>query len=94
MLQLQAEVQALQEEKFKLLEEKAQLQAAHANSSVEENKAHKVEILNLRNELTSVKTQLQQTEKKYVAELDATKKTVSGLQNELDEQRTKNNVSF
>lgn len=72
----------------------------HTNGAVEENKNYEVKILNLSNELSSVKSELhavrnelQRTEKKYKSELDSYSKNGEALQKELDEQKTKNNVS-
>lgn len=72
----------------------------HTNGAVEENKNYEVKILNLSNELSSVKSELnsvrnelQSTEKKYKSDLDTYSKNREALQKELDEQKAKNNVS-
>lgn len=71
-------------------EEKKQLQEANINGSREINKVHQIEILNLKNELESVRSQLQQTHETATAKVD---ETIKKLEDELQEQKTKNNVS-
>ena len=71
--------------------EKSQIQSANANGNVEENKAHKLEIMNLHNELDSLRTQKQQVDT-LNTELENSKQSLSKLQKELEEQREKNNV--
>lgn len=75
----------------KVQEENAQLHEANVSGSIERNKVHQVELLNLRNELTSVRSQLKQAEEKYATEVST---TVKQLEKELDLQKIKNNVSF
>lgn len=75
----------------KVQEENSQLHEANVSGSIERNKAHQVELLNVRNELTSVRSQLKQAEEKYATEVSA---TIKQLENELDQQKMKNNVSF
>ncbi|RZB39983.1 ribosome-binding protein 1-like [Asbolus verrucosus] len=79
--QLKSDIQTLQEENM-------QIQATQMNGSLQENK-HEVEILNLHNELSSMKTQLSQAEKKNEAELKAANATVAKLQSELGELKVK-----
>lgn len=74
----------------KSAEEKAKLETAKQNGSAEESKLHQIELLNLHNELSSVKLLLQQSEIRFAEELDL---TVEGLRRELQEQKVKNNVS-
>lgn len=77
-----------------------QEQIVHTNGAVEEHKNYEVKILNLSNELSSVKSELnsvrnelQRTEKKYKSDLDSCGRNREVLQKELDEQKAKNNVS-
>ncbi|XP_031328819.1 kinectin-like [Photinus pyralis] len=72
-------------------DEKAELQQIKANGLAQENQHHKEELLNLHNELSSAKLELQFVEKKYVTDLDESKNVVFRLQKELDEQKVKNN---
>lgn len=76
-------------------------QLTQSNGTVEDSKSYEVKILNLSNELSSVKNELnsmknelQRTESKYKTELDSYGKIREAIQKELDEQKTKNNVSF
>ncbi|KAJ8925632.1 hypothetical protein NQ315_009477 [Exocentrus adspersus] len=85
--QLKSELQQLKDE-----------QVVQVNGSSEANKAQEVEILNLTNELSSVKNelssisiQLQQTETKYKSELENSHRNCSKIQAELEEQKKKNN---
>lgn len=92
----------------KVQEENVQMQVTHMNGSRQENKQHEVEILNLHNELSSVKTQLHQVEKQSESELKAANDLAEKLQKEmedlrrkyqeektkLEEQKMKNNVSL
>lgn len=89
MFQLKSELQQLREE-----------QLSQVNGSSEESKAQVVEILNLTNELssvkselTSIKLELQQTETRYKSELENSDKEYTTIQAELEEQKKKNNVS-
>ncbi|KAK5647613.1 hypothetical protein RI129_002505 [Pyrocoelia pectoralis] len=84
LTQIKAELRDVQEEK-------AELQQIKANGVAQENQHHKEELLNLHNELSSVKLELQFVESKYGTDLDASKNTVLQLQTELDEQKIKNN---
>lgn len=65
----------------------------NVNGLAQENQIHKAELLNLDNELSSVKSELQFVQSKYSADMNASKNMVKQLQTELDEQKTKNNVS-
>ncbi|XP_018576892.1 ribosome-binding protein 1 isoform X3 [Anoplophora glabripennis] len=85
--QLKLEIQQLQED-----------QVSQVNGSSEESKAQEVEILNLTNELSSVKNELstvrfelQQSETRYKTELESSNKKYSTIQVELEEQKKKNN---
>lgn len=69
--------------------EKEQIELAKMNGSIEANKAHGIELLNLQNELSSVKAQLEKFENLYMVEVDLKQK----LTTQLEEQRQKNNVS-
>ncbi|KAK4885227.1 hypothetical protein RN001_001498 [Aquatica leii] len=71
--------------------EKSELQQIKENGIAQENQVHKEELLNLHNELSSVKSQLQFVETKYAEDLDNSKKTVNDLKTELEEQKEKNN---
>lgn len=84
LTQIKAELRDVQDER-------AELQQIKANGVAQENRHHKEELLNLHNELSSVKLELQFVESKYVTDLDASKDTVLQLQTELDEQKIKNN---
>lgn len=70
-------------------EDKKQLQESNINGSRETNKKHQIEILNLKNELESVRSQLQQTQENATAKVN---ETIKRLEDELQEQKTKNNV--
>lgn len=84
MFKLRADIQKSQEEK-------KQLQEANINGSREINKAHQIEVLNLKNELESLKSELQQSQEIAAATLND---TIKKLENELQEQKSKNNVSL
>lgn len=66
------------------------------NGASHDNKSHEVEVLNLTNELSSLKNELlelQQAEKKYQTEIEISSKNYLNIQKELQEQKEKNNVS-
>lgn len=76
-------------------------QLNHTNGAVQDNKAYEVQILNLnnelsfvKNELNSVRTELQVTENKYKRDLDHYVKVRDAMQQELEERKVKNDVSF
>ncbi|XP_044263237.1 ribosome-binding protein 1 isoform X2 [Tribolium madens] len=73
----------------KAQEETAQLQMSHMNGSLQENKQHEVEILNLHNELTSVKTKLHEVEKQSENELKVSNEIAEKLQKKVDELQLK-----
>lgn len=67
------------------------------NGTSEESKAHKIELLNLTNELSSVKSDKQtwqQKASKFESELIASNEKCVKLHAELEEQKIKNNVSY
>lgn len=74
----------MQEEKKKLEMEKTE----SSNSKVKE-----IEVLNLQNELSSVRAHLQQKESQLSKELEKTRINIKNLESELQEQRNKNDVS-
>lgn len=53
-----------------------------------------MERLNLQNEITSLKSQLQQTEIKFAQEIQTARTTINNLEASLVEQKNKNDVSF
>lgn len=57
---------------------------------MEEKKAHKLEVSNLYNEISMLKTEVERREKTYSVDLDI---EVQRLKTELEEQKNKNNVS-
>ncbi|CAH1116950.1 unnamed protein product [Phaedon cochleariae] len=70
----------------------------HLNHSAEGKQVHEVEVLNLTNELASKKSELstkitewQQTERKYKADLETTRSNYQKIQQDLEEQKAKNN---
>nr|XP_022907679.1 ribosome-binding protein 1 isoform X2 [Onthophagus taurus] len=78
----------LKSEVLNLEEEKRQTDLSRENGVMEEKKAHQVEVMNLQNELSSLKSQMQENEKRYNANLDA---SIKRLETELAEQKDKNN---
>lgn len=74
--------------------EKSELQMLKANGLAKEDQSHKEELLNLQNELSSVKSELQHEKIKYTAELNASKTSLNQLEQDLNEQKNKNNVSW
>ncbi|KAK9886644.1 hypothetical protein WA026_017565 [Henosepilachna vigintioctopunctata] len=77
--QLKSDIEKLQEEK------------SQNEASLENNKINQTEVLNLKNELASLKNQLEESEKKFKLEGENTLNLMSKLENELEEQKTKNN---
>lgn len=69
------------------------LQQQQTTGAIEQNKIHQVERLNYQNEITSLKSQLQQAEIKFAQEVQNAKTTIDNLQINLNEQRNKNDVS-
>jgi ribosome-binding protein 1 len=80
--QLKADLRQAQEETL-------QLQVTQVNGTLQENKQHEVEILNLHNELSSVKTQLMQAQKKTEMDVKIANATIEGLRCEIVELNTK-----
>lgn len=87
--QLKAEIQQLKDENNVQL-----------NGSSEETKEHEVKILNLSNELTSVRNELNSANQKllevegqYKKELSATLEKCQAMNVELEQQKVKNDVS-
>lgn len=72
--------------------ENDKLQTLQENGTIEDNKVQ-VECLNLQNEMVLLKSQLQETEQKYVAELQSTRTVIEKLESDIKEQRNKNDVS-
>ena len=70
--------------------EKSQVVTSNKNFIVEEKKAHQLEVSNLYNELSTLKTEVERREKTYSVDLDT---EVRRLKTELEEQKNKNNVS-
>lgn len=71
-----------------------------SNETAEESKNYENKVVSLNNELSSMRNEfntmknvLQTTEKKYKTELDSFNKIRESLQEELEEQKVKNNVS-
>lgn len=71
-------------------EDKTKLESANNETN---NKMKEIEVLNLQNELSSLRAHLQQKESQLNTELEKSKKNITELQNELQEQRNKNDVS-
>lgn len=69
------------------------LQQQQTNGTLEQNKIHQVERLNLQNEITSLKSQLQQVETQYAQEVQTARTTINNLEANLIEQKNKNDVS-
>lgn len=91
---LQEIIKQLKLENRRLQEEKS----IQMNGSSDDNKAHEVKMLNLTNELSSVKSELSsvnqrfhEAEKQYQTELKTSSDCCSQLQSELEEQKNKNN---
>lgn len=87
--QLKAEIQQLKDET-----------SVRLNGSSEETKVHEVNILNLTNELTSVRNELNsvnqkllEVETEYQKELSAALEHCSAMKVQLEEQKVKNDVS-
>lgn len=75
-----------------LKQENDKLQTLQENGTIEDNKVQ-VECLNLQNEIVLLKSQLQETEQKYVAELQSAQSVIEKLESDIKEQRNKNDVS-
>lgn len=80
--ELQHALEQVRGELQTVLKEKAELQTVRANGIVKENQLHEEELLNLRNELSSVRAKLQQYSE-----------GLSSLNAELQMQKEKNDVS-
>lgn len=76
---LKEEIQKLQEERSQNLE------------SLENNKLKETDILNLKNELASLKSQLEEQKTKNKTETDSQISIIKKLESELEDQKTKNN---
>ncbi|KAL3288432.1 hypothetical protein HHI36_002878 [Cryptolaemus montrouzieri] len=77
--QLKSEIEKLQQEK------------SQNEASIENNKINETEVLNLKNELTSVRNKLEENEKHFIAEVETKTNLLNKLEGELEEQKTKNN---
>lgn len=73
--------------------ENEKLQQQQTSGTIEQNKIHQVERLNLQNEITSLKSQLQQTETRLTQEIQTAQTTINNLESSLTEQKNKNDVS-
>lgn len=70
------------------------IQQQQTNGTIEQNKLHQVERLNLQNEITSLRSQLQQAETKHAQEVQTVRNTIINLEANLTEQKNKNDVSL
>lgn len=73
--------------------EKEKLKLAQAKGTLEQDAEQKIKYLNSLNEISSLQSQLKQSEANYVTELDVAKAKISKLEADLGQQRNKNDVS-
>lgn len=71
--------------------EKAHLEAA--NGAASEERSKEIELLNVQNELSSVRGQLQHKEAQYAADISEIRKLLGNAENEVKIQKEKNDVS-
>lgn len=82
LFQLKSEIEKLQEYK------------TQQEASIENNKINETEVLNWKNELARIKNLSEERETKLISEVDSKLNLITKLETELEEQKTKNNVSF